>query len=312
MTPNRLIELFVEAGAPPGVVQLVHGGKEQVDAPAGPPGRAGRVVRRFGARGAVRLPHGDGEPEAGAGHGRRQEPPGRHAGRGPGPGHLEPGGRLLRGGRTALHGHQRGGVRGPERGVAAGAARRHGGGPAGRVGRRRRRVRAADHAAGPGAHPRLHRPRPGRGGFAAARRLRLHGGRVPARQLGRPDPVRRRHPGHVHLPRRDLRPGAGDVRGRHARRGDPLRQRQSLRERHVHLHGQRSRRAPLPARDRRGPGRHQRPHPGAVAVLLVHRVEAVLLRGPARLRQAGGEVLHGDEDGDRPLVPGRAPRRAPR
>ena len=32
MTPNRLIELFVEAGAPPGVVQLVHGGKEQVDA----------------------------------------------------------------------------------------------------------------------------------------------------------------------------------------------------------------------------------------------------------------------------------------
>ena len=32
MTPNRLIELFVEAGAPPGVVQLVHGGKDQVDA----------------------------------------------------------------------------------------------------------------------------------------------------------------------------------------------------------------------------------------------------------------------------------------
>ena len=32
MTPNRLIELFVEAGAPRGVVQLVHGGKDQVDA----------------------------------------------------------------------------------------------------------------------------------------------------------------------------------------------------------------------------------------------------------------------------------------
>ena len=32
MTPNRLIELFVEAGAPKGVVQLVHGGKDQVDA----------------------------------------------------------------------------------------------------------------------------------------------------------------------------------------------------------------------------------------------------------------------------------------
>ena len=32
MTPNRLIELFVEAGAPPGIVQLVHGGPEQVNA----------------------------------------------------------------------------------------------------------------------------------------------------------------------------------------------------------------------------------------------------------------------------------------
>ncbi len=31
MTPNRLAELFLEAGAPPGVLQLVHGGKEQVD-----------------------------------------------------------------------------------------------------------------------------------------------------------------------------------------------------------------------------------------------------------------------------------------
>jgi len=32
MTPNRLIELFVDAGAPTGVVQLVHGGRQQVDA----------------------------------------------------------------------------------------------------------------------------------------------------------------------------------------------------------------------------------------------------------------------------------------
>ncbi|HTK98896.1 MAG TPA: CoA-acylating methylmalonate-semialdehyde dehydrogenase, partial [Pseudomonadales bacterium] len=32
MTPNRLVELFVEAGAPKGVVQLVHGGRQQVDA----------------------------------------------------------------------------------------------------------------------------------------------------------------------------------------------------------------------------------------------------------------------------------------
>ncbi len=32
MTPNRLTELFVEAGAPEGVLQVIHGGKEQVDA----------------------------------------------------------------------------------------------------------------------------------------------------------------------------------------------------------------------------------------------------------------------------------------
>lgn len=32
MTPHRLVELFLEAGAPEGVLQLVHGGREQVDA----------------------------------------------------------------------------------------------------------------------------------------------------------------------------------------------------------------------------------------------------------------------------------------
>ncbi|EKF73438.1 methylmalonate semialdehyde dehydrogenase [Alcanivorax hongdengensis A-11-3] len=31
MTPNRLAELFLEAGAAPGLLQVVHGGKEQVD-----------------------------------------------------------------------------------------------------------------------------------------------------------------------------------------------------------------------------------------------------------------------------------------
>ena len=32
MTPNELVKLFVEAGAPKGILQLVHGGKDQVDA----------------------------------------------------------------------------------------------------------------------------------------------------------------------------------------------------------------------------------------------------------------------------------------
>ncbi|MDA8484899.1 CoA-acylating methylmalonate-semialdehyde dehydrogenase [Pseudomonas resinovorans] len=32
LTPNRLAELFIEAGAPKGVLQVIHGGREQVDA----------------------------------------------------------------------------------------------------------------------------------------------------------------------------------------------------------------------------------------------------------------------------------------
>ncbi|WFF41089.1 CoA-acylating methylmalonate-semialdehyde dehydrogenase [Salinicola endophyticus] len=32
MTPNRLAELFLEAGAPPDLLQVIHGGREQVDA----------------------------------------------------------------------------------------------------------------------------------------------------------------------------------------------------------------------------------------------------------------------------------------
>ena len=31
MTPNRLAELFIEAGAPKGLLQVIHGTKEQVD-----------------------------------------------------------------------------------------------------------------------------------------------------------------------------------------------------------------------------------------------------------------------------------------
>ena len=38
MTPNRLMELLVEAGAPDGLVQVVHGGKDQVDAMLEHPG----------------------------------------------------------------------------------------------------------------------------------------------------------------------------------------------------------------------------------------------------------------------------------
>ncbi len=60
--------------------------------------------------------------------------------------------------------------------------------------------------------------------------------------------------------------------------------------------------AALPACHRGRPGRHQHPHSGAAAVLLVHRLERLLLRRPARLRQAGRALLHGDQDRHRALV----------
>ena len=124
----------------------------------------------------------------------------------------------------------------------------------------------------------------------------------PDGQLGRTDAVRRRHSGDVDLHRRDLRPGAGHLRG-----GDPPRrhrpdQRQSVRQRRLHLHGVGRRRAPVPARDSGGAGGYQHSHSRPVALLLVHRLEGLVLRRSARLRQGSGALLHRDQDRHGALV----------
>jgi malonate-semialdehyde dehydrogenase (acetylating)/methylmalonate-semialdehyde dehydrogenase len=82
--PVRLAQLMLEAGAPEGILQVVHGDKEMVDAILDHP--AISAVSFVGSSDIAhyvytRRPRG----QAGAGHGRRQEPRYRHARRRSGP-----------------------------------------------------------------------------------------------------------------------------------------------------------------------------------------------------------------------------------
>jgi malonate-semialdehyde dehydrogenase (acetylating)/methylmalonate-semialdehyde dehydrogenase len=53
--------------------------------------------------------------------------------------------------------------------------------------------------------------------------------------------------------------------------------------------------AQVPERNRRRPGRHQHPDPGAGAVLQLHRLARLQARRPRPVRQASGAVLHPDQ-----------------
>jgi malonate-semialdehyde dehydrogenase (acetylating)/methylmalonate-semialdehyde dehydrogenase len=55
LTMARMIQLFEQAGFPPGVVNLVHGGKRRGGRAARPSGRAGDLLRGLHARGALRV-----------------------------------------------------------------------------------------------------------------------------------------------------------------------------------------------------------------------------------------------------------------
>ncbi len=63
------------------------------------------------------------------------------------------------------------------------------------------------------------------------------------------------------------------VRAEDLRRGAEAHQRQSLRQRHRHLHAERRRGAAVPVRCGGRHGRHQRAHPGAGRVLQLRRLE---------------------------------------
>ena len=109
--PVRLAELFLEAGLPPGVFQVVQGDKEAVDAILTHPdikavgfvGSSDIAQYIYSTAAATR--------EAFAVLRRRQEPHDRHARRRPRPGRRRADRRRLRQRRRALHGHQRGGAR---------------------------------------------------------------------------------------------------------------------------------------------------------------------------------------------------------
>ena len=116
-----ICDLFQEAGFPAGVLNVVHGDKEAVDAHPRPSRHQGRELRRLDADRRIRLSARLGGGQARAGAGRRQEPHDRHARCRHGPGRRCADGRRLRLGRRALHGD-----------LGRGAGRREDGRPAGR------------------------------------------------------------------------------------------------------------------------------------------------------------------------------------
>ncbi len=122
-------------------------------------------------------------------------------------------------------------------------------------------------------------------------------------------PVRPRHQGHAHLQGRDLRPGAlGGARRRLRGSARPV-QRPRIRQRRRDLHPRRRRRARLRLE---GPGRHgrrQRADPGAGRLSHLRRLEALRLRRPQPARPGFDPLLHQDQDRHRALAVGREGRR---
>ncbi len=237
LTPTRAIELLHDAGLPPGVLNLVHGGKEAVDAPAAPSAGQGRLIRRLHARGQVHLHHCRRRGQARAGAGRRQESPGGHARCRYAEDRRSDHRLGFRRRRRALSGGQCAGAggrcrRSPARltrrsarkslAVGDGSTDRHRNGPAGDRRSLRARWPAMSKRAWPKARPRWWMAAPpslSGGGFFLGPTIFDHV--TPEMTIAR---------------RRDLRPGAfGDARqhaGRRHQPGEPL----AVRQRHRHLH----------------------------------------------------------------------------
>ena len=123
--------------------------------------------------------------------------------------------------------------------------------------------------------PRTHQRRP------AVRRRQPRG-----RLLHRPDPVRPRHPRHVDLHRRDLRAGAVHRPRRRLRRSAGAAVGARIRQRRGDLHPRRRHRARLRVPGSGRHGRRQRADPGAGGLPHLRRLEAVRLRRPQPARPA--------------------------
>ena len=278
---------------------------------AAPPRRRFGLVRGIDAGREVHLRDGDGARQARPGARRRQEPRRRDARRRRRDRRRRDRLRRLRLGRPALHGDLRGRRgrrrrRRARRGARVARGRRH-----------RRARRGGREPDGPardrrGARPRAggDRGRRGRGRRAAPRRARDLRARARGGLLDRADAVRPRHAGDVGLPRRDLRAGARAAAGGHVRGGARAGQLEPLRQRLGDLHGGRPHRARVRAARADRHGRRERPDPGADGVLLVRRLEAVAVRGPARARPRGRALLHARQGGHGALAADRQARGA--
>ena len=116
LTPMLLAELALQAGIPPGVLNIVHGGKRSVDALCTHPEHRRRLLRGFDGRRHARIQPGFAARQAGAMHDGRQESRRGDAGCQQGAVAQCVGRSDFRRGRTALHGHlgHRPGRRGAE------------------------------------------------------------------------------------------------------------------------------------------------------------------------------------------------------
>ena len=209
--PMLAWQLFMEAGLPEGVLNVVHGDKEAVDAILDHPDI--KAVSFVGSTPIAEYVYRRGTHgrEARAGAGRRQEPHDRHARRRHGPGGRRADGRGLRLGRRALHGDL-------GRGAGGRGDRR-------RADRASCKPRVESLKIGPATDPdaemgpvvtKAHRDKivgyidagVEAGRRARRRRPRLQAAGLRERLLRRRHAVRPRDAGHEDLPRGDLRAGA--------------------------------------------------------------------------------------------------------
>ena len=134
------------------------------------------------------------------------------------------------------------------------------------------------------------------------RRPRLQDAGLRERQLHGRLPVRRREAEHAHLQGRNLRPGALGGARQGLRRGRAAALRARLRQRRRHLHPRRRYRARFrqPRAGRHG-GRELR-HSGAARLSHLRRLEALRLRRSQPARAGFDPLLHQDQDRHRALA----------
>ena len=302
--PMRIAELFLKAGLPAGILNVVNGDKEAVDTLLTDP-----RVQAIGFVGSSAIAEyiyatGCAHGKARAVLRRRQEPHDRDAGRRHGSGGRCAGRRRLRLGRRALHGDfGRGAGRPEDRRRAdeeARSARRE---PEDRpLDRPERRLRpdGDPRALQQGEGLRRHR-RQGRR-QARGRWPQLQAPGLRERQLHGRLPVRRGDARHAHLQGGDFRPGPLGGARQGLRGGAAAAVGERIRQRRLDLHPRRRHRTrlhePRPGRYGRGELRDSR----AAVVLHIRRMEAFRLRRSQSARAGFDPLLHQDQDGDRALA----------